>query len=108
MTTLIALYKHRRCAGRCDANCYNAVGPKCNCICGGINHGKGKALALEQTRAALGGLQKLHREAHDYHASQRLIFPLAVRQHTFLSQIKQPDEANRTETVPVARMEHPG
>lgn len=24
---------------RCDAKCYNAKEPKCNCICGGRNHG---------------------------------------------------------------------
>ena len=27
--------------GRCDARCYNAQGVDCDCICGGLNHGKG-------------------------------------------------------------------
>lgn len=29
--------------GRCDARCYNAKHPECDCICGGANHGKGWA-----------------------------------------------------------------
>lgn len=42
MTTII-LRKNKDGAitGRCDARCYNAKGKKCNCICGGDNHGKG-------------------------------------------------------------------
>jgi hypothetical protein len=27
--------------GRCDARCYNAKHPKCDCVCGGVNHGRG-------------------------------------------------------------------
>ncbi|MBA7637589.1 hypothetical protein ES703_45235 [subsurface metagenome] len=50
MTTLI---KHKNpdgsITGRCDQRCYNAKGPKCNCICGGINHGKGKKQAIDNT-----------------------------------------------------------
>lgn len=29
---------HERCA--CDARCTGAVGPSCDCVCGGVNHGK--------------------------------------------------------------------
>ncbi|MBA7672072.1 hypothetical protein ES703_80243 [subsurface metagenome] len=36
-------------SGRCDARCYNARGPKCTCICSGINHGKGKNYAILKT-----------------------------------------------------------
>ncbi|MDD3493032.1 MAG: hypothetical protein PHZ19_06020 [Candidatus Thermoplasmatota archaeon] len=36
--------------GRCDARCYNADGPDCDCICGGRNHGAGLSQALENTR----------------------------------------------------------
>lgn len=36
--------------GRCDAKCYNAKGPKCTCICGGVNHGAGKNQAIDNTR----------------------------------------------------------
>ncbi|MBA7492397.1 hypothetical protein ES702_02947 [subsurface metagenome] len=37
--------------GRCDSKCYNAKGPKCTCICGGVNHGAGKNNAIDNTRS---------------------------------------------------------
>lgn len=48
MTTLIAVYHGSRCVGRCDARCYNAHGPNCNCVCRGRHHGVGFDDALEQ------------------------------------------------------------
>ena len=36
--------------GRCDAKCYNAEQPHCDCVCGGMNHGAGKQKALENTK----------------------------------------------------------
>jgi hypothetical protein len=36
--------------GRCDAHCYNAKEPHCECICGGKNHGVGLQRAIENTR----------------------------------------------------------
>ena len=33
--------------GTCDARCHTAKGPKCKCICGGINHGVGLRQAIE-------------------------------------------------------------
>lgn len=50
MATLIAVYDSKGCRGRCDARCYNAKGDKCTCICGGLNHGNGRAKAVENTR----------------------------------------------------------
>ena len=51
MTTLIAVYDgDGRCVGRCDAKCYNAEEPECQCVCGGRNHGKGLQQALDNTR----------------------------------------------------------
>jgi hypothetical protein len=48
MSTLIAsntsTSRRRR---RCNAKCYNARGPDCNCLCLGVNHGVGE----QQTRA---------------------------------------------------------
>ena len=35
---------------RCDARCYTAEGPDCDCCCGGINHGVG--LKQAKTNAA--------------------------------------------------------
>lgn len=49
MATLIAAYNSEGCTARCDANCYNATGPHCQCICGGMNHGKGHNQAVQNT-----------------------------------------------------------
>ena len=32
---------------RCDARCYNAKGPICECMCNGLNHGKGFSQSVE-------------------------------------------------------------
>ncbi len=50
MTTLIAVYNSEGCVGRCDARCYDAAEPGCDCICGGRNHGAGKQQAIGNTR----------------------------------------------------------
>jgi len=51
MTTLIAVYNSEGCVGRCDAKCYNAVHPDCQCVCGSANHGAGLQRAMDNTRA---------------------------------------------------------
>jgi len=43
MTTLLSSEDGRR----CDATCYNAKHPDCDCICGGKCHGKGLYKAVE-------------------------------------------------------------
>ncbi len=50
MTTLIAVYSSDDCEGRCDAKCYEATTPDCDCVCGGRNHGKGRDQAVANTR----------------------------------------------------------
>ncbi|MFZ5882473.1 MAG: hypothetical protein ACOYYI_01685 [Chloroflexota bacterium] len=50
MTTLIAVYGSDGCEGRCDARCYEAHEPHCDCICGGRNHGAGLQRAMQNTR----------------------------------------------------------
>jgi len=47
--TLIAVYNSDGCVGRCDARCYEAVEPSCDCICGGRNHGAGLQQASDNT-----------------------------------------------------------
>jgi hypothetical protein len=41
--------------GRCDARCWSETSRyknnKCGCICGGANHGQGKLIATQNTRA---------------------------------------------------------
>jgi hypothetical protein len=50
MSTLIAVYNSEGCVGRCDAKCYEAKEPACDCICRGANHGAGLTKAMENTR----------------------------------------------------------
>lgn len=50
MATLIAVYNSAGCVGRCDARCYDANNPECDCICGGSNHGTGLDQAADNTR----------------------------------------------------------
>lgn len=40
--------------GRCDAKCYDASEPECDCVCGGRNHGAGRRQAMENTQAMAG------------------------------------------------------
>lgn len=48
--TLISSHNGEHETGRCDAKCYNATGGKCDCICGGKNHGVGKQQAIDNVR----------------------------------------------------------
>jgi hypothetical protein len=51
MTAVLTVYDGEgRVVGRCDANCHDATEPQCTCICGGANHGRGQARAIEHTR----------------------------------------------------------
>lgn len=50
MTTLVSVHNSEGCVGRCDARCYEAQGPDCDCVCGGKNHGAGLEKAMENTR----------------------------------------------------------
>lgn len=41
----------RRKGGQCDARCYDGSPlSRCRCVCGGRNHGKGRAVASAQSR----------------------------------------------------------
>ena len=64
MTTLISWSSSSGAEGRCDARCYNATSPECDCICGGRNHGKGLSKALENTRQLAEQMIAYYRETH--------------------------------------------
>lgn len=49
MSCLIYAHNGDHCTGKCDANCYEATGGTCDCICGGVNHGVGLKKAKENT-----------------------------------------------------------
>jgi hypothetical protein len=58
--TLIAVYKSSGdrgsiCVGQCDARCYEAAHPDCDCICGGRNHSVGQQKAMDNTREMYAG-----------------------------------------------------
>lgn len=50
MTTIYAVYNSDGCLGRCDAKCHEAKGEECHCICGGVMHGVGSKIALEDRK----------------------------------------------------------
>jgi hypothetical protein len=49
MATLISVGNSEGIQGRCDAKCYNATGPDCDCVCGSRNHGAGLVQAMANT-----------------------------------------------------------
>ncbi|GIK10737.1 MAG TPA: hypothetical protein PKC99_18465 [Anaerolineales bacterium] len=65
MTTLIAVYNSSGCVGRCDAKCYEAQEPKCDCICHGRNHGAGKAQAVDNTRELADAWMEAYSREHN-------------------------------------------
>ena len=65
MTTLIAMYGSDECKGRCDAHCYEAKEPECDCVCGGRNHGKGLDQAIANTRQLAETMMKEYAASHN-------------------------------------------
>ncbi len=53
MTTLLVVEDSEG-QRRCDARCYNAREPECDCVCGGRNHGVGLRRALANTAEMFG------------------------------------------------------
>lgn len=68
MTTLISVGGNNGIEGRCDARCYNADFPKCDCICGGRNHGIGLQKAQQNTSEMAKSLLKKY-------GKENIIFP---------------------------------
>jgi hypothetical protein len=51
MSTLIASGSSGKARRACNAKCYDAKGPDCDCMCGGINHGVGEMQARQNCGA---------------------------------------------------------
>ena len=47
MATIYTVYDEFGLVGRCDSRCHNAKGTKCRCVCGGVFHGVGDRIAIE-------------------------------------------------------------
>lgn len=58
----------------CDARCYDAKGPKCDCCCGGKNHGKGLQAAIENTRTMIADWSEAEGERVTFAAVQSDLF----------------------------------
>jgi hypothetical protein len=75
MTTLIAVYNSDGCVFRCDARCYEAVDPECDCICGGRNHGVGRARAVENTAELIDPSGELRARMREMGGDQLVVQP---------------------------------
>lgn len=64
MVTLITVYHGKECVGRCDEKCYDAKEPKCDCVCGGMNHGRGQEEAIENTQNHSKNIMKTWQKKH--------------------------------------------
>lgn len=82
MTTLISAGNSEGEFGRCDAKCYNATHPDCDCICGGANHGVGFKLAIENTERYVDDWIEVYAKKHnlekkDFHLGKD-VFQMAL------------------------------
>ena len=50
----------------CGANCYNATGEDCKCVCGGLNHGLGLDAATAKTLAEADKIVAAHAGDEEY------------------------------------------
>lgn len=62
--TLISYSSSGGDVGRCDARCYDATRPHCDCICGGNNHGQGLRAAVRNTYHLGAQWEKQYRARH--------------------------------------------
>ena len=58
----------------CDARCYDAKGPDCECVCGGKNHGKGLQAASKNTRDMIAEWSEAEGEHVAFAAIQEELF----------------------------------
>ena len=67
MSALITVSNSEGVVGQCDAKCYDAQLPECDCICGGLNHGAGLEAAKDNTTKAFLGDEALEKFAELAH-----------------------------------------
>jgi alpha-galactosidase/6-phospho-beta-glucosidase family protein len=59
--------------GACDAKCYLAEEERCECVCGGINHGVGLERAIDQMKGLMKDLTERWKEGEGMSAQVRVI-----------------------------------
>lgn len=64
MSTLITTGNRNGEQRRCDARCYDAKGPECDCCCGGRNHGVGLDKAIQNMQDTADVIFKAYQEVH--------------------------------------------
>ena len=76
MTTLISTGSSSGQTGRCDAKCYNAKDSKCNCCCGGANHGVGLKQASENITKYCNEMIEKYKKDHpkEYFLIENVLF----------------------------------
>src|SRR5437764_863340 len=96
MSTLIASGSSGKSRRICNAKCYNAKGPDCDCMCGGVNHGVGEMQARENCRSM--GVMWIERAKRlPYFKKRRLFVPEQG--------VLFPDVANEPEAEPELSLE---
>ena len=100
--------------GRCDAHCYNAKEPACECICGGKNHGAGLERAAEQTRESAEQWIKAYAERLglaeyeglvSHQVYQMTIFELMAELESEAAEMKTADTIHRYKLPPGSGIE---
>lgn len=66
MSIMMKVFRFGKLIGQCDAKCYNAKTEKCNCVCQGLLHGKGRNEAVRFLRLAKPQYRLMYRSDNDY------------------------------------------
>jgi len=76
MSTLMSTGNSSGETGRCDAKCYNAKCKKCDCCCGGRNHGVGLSQATRNVTDYCNEMIAEHKEKNpsDYFLVENVLF----------------------------------
>lgn len=83
MPTLIKISYGGRRVRRCDERCYMDSGTRCQCICGGVNHGVGLRRALINTATIAS--QHLHdSEASLFHSFNKKLLDMAMQNESII------------------------
>jgi len=76
MSTLMSTGNSSGETGRCDAKCYDAKYPHCNCCCGGRNHSAGIGKAIQNTTEYANEMIKEWKSKHpeDHFKVENILF----------------------------------
>lgn len=81
--TLIEVRNSEGVVGRCNALCYEATTPDCQCVCGGANHGAGQQRAMDNTRQMAENWIEEYARRHDLRDYHGEINPQCIQLSLF-------------------------